>query len=140
MSESEIEGLREAYENVGLGVSPALVKLFKPGLGDWCTTSVVLGIRRGEPRSLPVDDLFANSIPSNWEVTGAEVRQIRMGRRRRGGSVKIVVQGVVRSRPRGTWEVVSGIPFLHIWTMTRGQATRVLSYLDGIEIWRCAKV
>jgi hypothetical protein len=135
MGESEIENLREAYEDVGLGVSPALVRLFEPALGDWCTISSTWGNRIGQPQAYPVHDLFAGGIPSHWEVTGAEVRAIKARKRRE--STKVVVQGVLRSRPPGTWEVWT-LPFVHIWTVTRGQATRVLSYLDGIEICRCA--
>jgi hypothetical protein len=137
MGEPEIDDLREAYEHVGLGVSPALVKLFRPALGDWCTTSLTWGNRLGRPHSLPVDDLFTRSIPSDWDVTGAEVRSISARRSKRREFVNVVVHGVLRARAHGAWDVWT-VPFVHIWTMTRGEVTKVMSYLDGIEICRCA--
>ena len=135
MEEPEVADLREAYANVGDGVTPALVKLFRPALGDWCTVNF-WGARVGQPRSYPVQDLFARSIPSEWGVARVEVRAIKAGRKRRG-TMKVVVQGILHFSAYGTWEVWR-VPFVHIWTMTSGQVTKVASYMDGIEITRCA--
>ena len=57
------------------------------------------------------------------------------GRPRRD-RVRVVVQRVLRSRPRGSWEVVR-VPFMHIWTLRNGVATGVSGYSDGIDLQRC---
>ena len=43
--------------------------------------------------------------------------------------------GRLRSRPKGTWEMVP-IPFLHIWSFKGDQVCSVFDYFAGIEVRR----
>jgi len=52
-------------------------------------------------------------------------------------SVVDAVTGHILCRPRGMRSFdLCRVPFAHVWTLRDGQAVRVRSYLDGIELRR----
>ncbi len=132
MSEDESHIVGRAYRGIGLGVGDAMLRLFGQGGGrrpEWAVVDLVSGAR-GRPRPVVAEDLFG-TIPPHWEVTRVEPFALRA----RDGQV--VATGHICCRPRGvrSFEVCE-VPFAHVWTLRGGEAVRVLSYLDGIELRR----
>lgn len=124
--------VRSAYRAIGLGVGAPMRRLFGQGAGSrprWSVVDLVSG-ERGRARDVVAEDLFG-SIPAHWEVTRVEASGVREG----DGCV--VVTGHVCCRPRGVRSFdLCRVPFAHVWTLRDGEAVRVLSYLDGIELQR----
>ena len=90
----------------------------------------VSGRFTAQRRDVVAEDLFG-SVPSHWEVTRVEATAVR------DRDEHVVVTGHILCRPRGVRSFdLCHVPFAHIWTMRGGEALRVLSYLDGIELQR----
>ncbi len=138
MSVEMLTALRNGYRAIGLGVGDAMLRLFGQGTaaGDesarprWQVIDLNSG-RRGRTREIVAEDLFG-SIPSHWQVTQVEPQSFRPE------EDAVVVTGHILCRPpgrMGIWEIVR-VPFAHVWFIRDGQAVRVRSYLDGIELVR----
>jgi len=124
--------LRRAYRGVGLGVGDAMVRLFGQGHGRepaWAVVDLVSG-ETGRARAVVAEDLFG-SVPSHWEVTRVETYAIH------ARDERVVVTGHICCRPRGVRSFdLCRVSFAHVWTLRDGEAVRVLSYLDGVELRR----
>ncbi|HOT24184.1 MAG TPA: hypothetical protein PLB30_07735 [Thermoleophilia bacterium] len=132
VSAGGIETVLEAYRSVGLGVGDRMLRLFGQGEGRrpvWTVVDIVSGAR-GRARDVVAEDLFGG-IPPHWEVTRVETRTVR------GRAGRVVVTGLICCRPRGVRSFdLCRLPFAHVWTLRDGEAVRVLSYLDGVELRR----
>lgn len=128
----ETRVLRNAYRGVGLGVGEGMLRLFGQGRGRqpaWAVVDLVSG-ETGRARAVVAEDLFG-SIPSHWEVTRVETAAVR------ARDERVVVTGHICCRPRGVRSYdLCRVPFAHVWTLHGGEAVRVLSYLDGVELRR----
>lgn len=124
--------LSRAYRSVGLGVGDAMLRLFGQGRGRrpvWAVVDLVSG-QTGRARAVVAEDLFG-SVPAHWEVTRVETEAIR------ARDDRVVATGHICCRPRGVRSFdLCRIPFAHVWTLRDGEAVRVLSYLDGVELRR----
>lgn len=130
MVESAIDILRNVYRSFGVGIPLAARELFDQQLGaeaNWYVGETFSSAPHRRGGKFAIDSLF--SVPAGWEITGATPNQII-----EHGDV-VTVTGHMQCRPKGGWTTVS-VPFIHVWTMCRGKAQRVVSYLDGIEIIR----
>ena len=70
-------------------------------------------------------------MPSHWEITGFEIRQFSTRHE------TILVLGICRCRPKGSWDVVN-VPFLHLWRVRDGRLSGVQSSFDAVELRRIA--
>jgi len=124
--------LRNAYRGVGLGLGTGMLRVFGQDCGrrpTWSVVDLVSG-ERGRSREVVAEDLFG-SVPDHWEVTRVEATTVR------GRDECVVVTGHILCLPRGVRSFdLCHVPFAHIWTMRGGEALRVLSFLDGIELQR----
>jgi hypothetical protein len=115
---------------LGPGFAPEVFALFDTGSGvqrrEWCLVAFGRRLRCLRASELESDDLFA--LPPTWEITRVVPRHLT--RRRHG---RVAVTGLLFCRPRGSWEMMQ-LPFLHVWTLSRGRASRFENFLDGIDL------
>jgi hypothetical protein len=137
MSTDMLVAIRSGYRAIGLGVGDAMLRLFGQGSASEVTRRsrwLVVDLSSGHSsrgRDVAAEDLFG-SIPPHWQVTRVEPRSITP----EDGAV--VVTGHILCRPKGRtgiWDMVR-VPFAHIWYLRDGEAVRVRSYLDGIDLVR----
>jgi hypothetical protein len=134
VGEHQVELVRDAYRSTRAWELSPVKELLAGGVpgheAAWCV------VRGGYSRSCrEIDDLpgalFSLAIPSHWEITGFEIRQLTPNH----GT--ILVLGLCRCRPKGSWEVVE-VPFLHQWRLHDGKLSGVLSSFDAVELRRVA--
>ena len=132
MSRDVTDAIRNGYRAIGLGVGEAMLRLFGQGPGRravWRVVDLISG-HVGRARAVAAEDLF-DSIPGHWEVTRVEVSDVA------ARADRVVVTGRICCRLRGVGSFdLCRVPFAHVWTMRGGEAVRVLSYMDGIELRR----
>ncbi len=129
-----LERIKRGYRAIGPGASRDVLAMFHQEEIDapqWIVEDVANGGARYAPRDVVALDLFRGALPSNWEITGVDVRTWQYYER----SSRLVVAGRFRTRPRGTWEIVP-LPFIHIWDLAGEQVEGVFDYLAGIEVRR----
>lgn len=132
MSRDLVSPIRNGYRAVGLGIGDAMLRLFGQSTARravWWVCDLESG-GRGRARRVAAEDLFG-SIPPQWEVTRVDASSFR------AWDDCVVVTGHICCRPRGlrSFELCR-VPFAHVWTMRDGEAIRVRSFLDGIELRR----
>jgi hypothetical protein len=128
-----LERIRRGYHAVGPGAPRAVLAMFHQEQGDgpeWVVHDVADSGRVFASRDVVAMDLFGG-LPNEWEITGIDLRVWDFYERRS----RLVVGGRLRSRPRGTWEMIP-IPFLHVWTVSGDEVVSVFDYLAGIEVRR----
>ena len=128
-----LERIRRGYGAVGPGAPRDLLAMFhqeQVGPPEWVVYDTVASGRTYASREVVAMDLFGG-LPETWEVIGVDLRMWEVHER----FSRLVVGGLFRSRPRGTWEIVP-LPFIHIWSYAGERVETVVDYLAGIEVRR----
>jgi hypothetical protein len=133
-SQRQVELVRDAYRSTRAWELSPVGELLAGGMPEheaaWC---VVHGAySRGCQATADLSrELFSLAIPWHREITGFEIRQLTPSHE------TVLVLGLCRCRPKGSWEVVE-VPFLHQWRLRDGRLTAVLSQFDAVELRRVA--
>jgi hypothetical protein len=134
VSEHQVDLVRDAYRSTRAWEISPVRELLASGVpgreAAWCVTRGVHSRRCQETDDLP-RALFSLAVPPHWEITGFEIRQFSPR------NETILVLGLCRCRPKGSWDVVS-VPFLHLWRVRDGRLTGVQSSFDAVELRRVA--
>ena len=134
VSEHQVELVRSAYRSTRAWELSPVRELLATGVpgheAAWCV------VRGGYSSSCQATEdlsreLFSLAIPWHWEITGFDVRQLTPSHE------TILVLGLCRCRPKGSWEVVE-VPFLHKWRLRDGRLSGVMSSFDAVELRRVA--
>ena len=127
-----LERIRRGYRAMGPGAPRDVLAMFHQDQADppeWVIDDTLRILPSAEVVAM---DLFAGMLPSQWEVIGVDLRRWDYYR----SKARLVVTGLFRTRPKGTWEVVK-LPFIHIWSVGEDDQVRgVFDYLAGIEVKR----
>jgi hypothetical protein len=127
-----LERIRRGYEAIGPGAPRAVLAMFhqeEDGGPEWEVQSPQSRALH-EANDVVALDLFGG-LPAHWEIIGTDLRMWDFSERRS----RLVVGGLFRSRPRGSWETLP-LPFIHIWTVSGDQVMSALDYFDGVEVRR----
>ena len=133
-SERQVELVRDAYRSTRAWELSPVEELLASGVpghkATWCVVRGAYSRRCRETEDLS-RELFSLAIPSHWEITGFQIRQLTPRHE------TVLVLGLCRCRPKGSWEVVE-VPFLHQWRLRDGRLSAVLSQFDAVELRRVA--
>jgi hypothetical protein len=127
-----IELIKRGYAALGLGAPQDVLAMFDQ-LEDsrpWTVRNYAESPRQRPSREVAALELFSG-LPHQYEIIGVDPESWKLDKRRE----VLTVSGHYRTRPRGTWDVFT-LPFVHVWSIGGGHVQRVLSALDGVELWR----
>ena len=127
------EPIRRGYHAFGLGVDEdVLAMLDQDGPDPACWEVRRWGLWG---RHRPAGDVAALAIfgplPEDHEIAGVCVERWEAD----AGTGRLVVDGRVRVRRRGSWDSVE-LPFSHVWSFAGGRVDNVCNVLEGFEVRR----
>jgi len=131
-----LERIKRGYRGIGHGAPRDVLAMFHQEQADPPQWVVDDSIKLIPARDVVAMDLFAGMLPSHWEVIGVDLRNWEYY----ADKARLVVTGMFRSRPKGTWEVMP-LPFVHIWRFDDQEQVRgVFDYFAGVEVVRLEDV
>lgn len=130
-----LELIKRGYAAMGFGAERDVLAMFDEpecAPSTWMVRNYTESPRERPSQEVPALELFTG-LPRQYEIIGVDAERWKLDKRRE----VLTVSGHYRTRPRGTWDVFS-LPFVHVWSIGGGHVQRVLSCLDGVELWRRA--